>query len=105
MSKDDDDFQKVVMEGLVPKMANSAVAVSIVPSNEENYVDAKFCVELGVMIMLDKPIIALVQPGAKVPDKLRQVADEILEADVTTDEGRELVAVRLKEFMDRQDLA
>ena len=102
MSKEDDDFQRVVMEGLVPKMANSAVAVSIVP-DKENHVDAKFCVELGVMIMLDKPIIALVQPGVKIPEKLKLVADEIVEADITTDPGRREVARRLKDFTDRMD--
>lgn len=98
MSEADREFQRVVMEGLVPKVAGSAVCVSIVPDDEDNYVDAKFCVELGVMIMLDKPILALVHPGTKVPEKLKLVADEILEVDLATSEGQQALAKKLKEF-------
>jgi hypothetical protein len=45
----------------------------------------KFALELGFSIMLDKPIIAVVGHGAKVPAKLVQVADSIIEMD--PDEG------------------
>jgi nucleoside 2-deoxyribosyltransferase len=38
----------------------------------------KFAVELGFAIMLNKPIIAVLQPGGTLPDKLRLVADEIV---------------------------
>ena len=99
MNPEDVEFQKVVMEGLVPKVADSAVCVSIVPQDKQ-YIDAKFCVELGVMIMLDKPIIALVQPGAEVPEKLRLVADQIVEADVRTQEGQAVVHAALSAFRD-----
>jgi hypothetical protein len=44
--------------------------------------DVKFAVELGFMVMLDKPIIAVVSPGSKVPLKLAKVADEIVEGDI-----------------------
>jgi nucleoside 2-deoxyribosyltransferase len=98
MDAADIEFQKVVMEGLVPKVAGSAVCAAIVPTNEENWLDAKFCVELGVMIMLDKPIVALVQPGAKVPEKLKLVADEIIEADIRTEAGSRLVTERLRKW-------
>lgn len=85
MNYEDREFQRVVTEGLVPKLKESAVAVAICPSEEG--VDAKFCVELGAMIMLDKPIV-LVRPNAReIPPKLRLVADHIIEADITTEEG------------------
>ena len=96
MNEADREFQNVVMEGLVPKVADSAVCVAIVPDDEKNWVDAKFCVELGVMIMLDKPIIALIHPGTRVPEKLKLVADEIIEADLTNPDGRQIVSERLK---------
>ncbi len=98
MDPDDVRFQKIVMEGLVPKVAESAVAVSIV-TNDEQYVDAQFCVELGVMIMLDKPIFAVVDPKVPVPDKLRRVADEICIADISTEDGRIEVGQRMQAFM------
>lgn len=73
-----DAYAKRIRAELVPMIEDSACTVSIVPSGE---VDIKFAVELGVSIMLDKPIIAVVAPGAKVPAKLVAVADRILEVD------------------------
>jgi hypothetical protein len=90
-TEDDIQFQRVVMEGLVPKVQDSAFCVSLCPTDESNRIDAKFCVELGVMIMLDKPIIAVIAPGAPLPRKLELVADKIVHADITTDAGRELL--------------
>jgi hypothetical protein len=78
---DDAEFEAYaerVLTELVPKIEDSAVTVSLVPSGPS---DVKFAVELGLSIMLDKPIIAVVDPGAEVPAKLVQVADEIVEAD------------------------
>jgi len=67
---------KHVVDDLVPMIEDSSVTVSIVPRAET---DAKFAVELGVSIMLDKPIILLAEPGVKIPAKLLAVADEIVE--------------------------
>lgn len=100
MSQEDVEFQKVVMEGLVPKVADSAVCVSIVPRNEKNWVDAKFCIELGVMIMLDKPILAIAHPDAPVPEKLRLVADRVVVADLETSEGQRAIAEAIRDFQE-----
>jgi hypothetical protein len=62
---------------LVPMIEGSAVGVSIVPTNPED-VDVKFAVELGLMIMMDKPICLVVQPGTEIPERLKRVADEIV---------------------------
>lgn len=94
----DDQFQKVVTEGLVPRVEGSHICVSIVPRDRKNFIDAKFCVELGVMIMLDKPILAIVDPTLEVPEKLRLVADEIVSADINTEEGRALIATSVAQF-------
>lgn len=63
---------------LVPMIDRSAASVSLVPSGEA---DIKFAVELGLSIMLDKPIILAVIPGRSVPEHLARVADEIVEVD------------------------
>ncbi|MCC7423798.1 MAG: hypothetical protein IT428_26330 [Planctomycetaceae bacterium] len=44
-------------------------------------VDAKIAVELGAAILLDKPIIVAVVRGTEVPEKLRRLADSIVEVD------------------------
>lgn len=68
---------------LVPKIEGSSATVSILPTSGE--LDVQFAVELGLSILLDKPIIALVTPGSKAPAKLMQVADRIIEVDLTND--------------------
>ena len=62
-------------ESLEPIVRDSAVAISLYSGS----VDPKLALELGYMVLLDKPIIAVVSPGAKAPAKLIAVADEILE--------------------------
>ncbi len=64
------------LENLVPKLRESFATVSLVPTGET---DIKFAVELGLSIMMDKPIVAVVWPGVKVPAKLLLVADAIVE--------------------------
>lgn len=65
-----------VLDEMEPKMASSAVVVSMVPEDREG--DVKFWVELGASIMLGKPIIALVLGDREVPPKLALIADEVV---------------------------
>lgn len=67
-----------VLDELVPQLTDSAAIVSVVPSGPA---DVKFAVELGLSIMLDKPIILAITAGQKVPEHLVRVADEIVEID------------------------
>jgi len=67
-----------VVEELAPMIKSSAVTVSIAPTGET---DVKFAVELGFSIMMGKPILLAVQHGQRIPGKLIQVADEIVEID------------------------
>jgi hypothetical protein len=62
---------------LLPMIEGSSIGLSIVPTSAEK-VDIKFAVELGLMIMLDKPIIMVVAPNQLIPEKLRRVADDIV---------------------------
>lgn len=74
-------YAKRCRETLEPMVKGSHVAVSIVPPRADQ-VDVKLAVELGYMILLDKPIIAIIPPGTPVPLKLAKVADEIVEGDM-----------------------
>ena len=97
--RDDPEFrawEKSVREELVPKLSNSALTVSLVPEGET---DIKFAIELGLSIMLDKPIIAVVRPGVKVPERLARVVDRWVEGDIGTDEGRSKMAVAINETL------
>lgn len=83
-------------------MDKSAFVMSLVPTREN--LDIKFAVELGLSVMLDKPILAVVTPGVKVPKKLLQVVDQIVEADVDTEGGAEKIAAAIVEMKDKQKL-
>jgi len=61
---------------VMPMMQDSALVVSLVPTGDA---DIKFAVELGLAIMLDKPLICVISPGQIIAGKLRMVADEIVE--------------------------
>lgn len=70
--------EKVVL----PAMEESGAVVSVAPSGKP---DAKFCVELGMALMLGKPVILVVDKrAAPVPPRLRQVADVIVEVDLAS---------------------
>jgi hypothetical protein len=70
------EYVRRVRDDLLPKLNASAYVVSLVPRGD---FDVKFAVELGASIMLDKPIIAVVEPGTRVSRKLLSVADIVVE--------------------------
>lgn len=83
-------FERRVRSRLTPQLRDSALTVSIVPE----VTDVKFAVELGMSIMLDKPIILAVPIGVVPPRKLLDVADAV----VSMEPGYE---ARLAEAVDR----
>lgn len=69
-----------VRRNLIPMIERSEIVVSIVP-HDQSGTDVKFALELGYSVMLDKPIIAVVRPGTKIPEKLARVVDRFVECD------------------------
>jgi len=98
---EDEEFQRIVNEGLIPKLTESAVCVNLAPDN--GGVDAKFCVELGAMILLDKPIITIVEPGRVLARKLDLVSDVVICADPKTEEGRVAINAAIEEYLKTVD--
>lgn len=76
------------------KIDSSAIVISIVPETAMK-TDVKFAVELGFSIMMDKPIIAVVRPGTRVPDRLVRVADAIVECNMESETDREKLAATI----------
>ena len=91
-----DAFVERFRRDALQKIDSSAFVMSLVPDAER--LDVKFALELGTAIMLDKPLIAVVTPGTVVPDKLGEVADVVVFADVDTEEGREEIARAIREL-------
>ena len=89
-----ENFVQHVREDAVRKIDASAAVLSLVPDE----VDIKFAVELGLAIMLDKPVIAIATPGQRIPERLRRVADKIVEADIDLEEGQQRLRAALLEL-------
>jgi hypothetical protein len=93
-----DRFVAYQREHTVKAMEGSAFVMSLIPSEEA--FDVKFAVETGMAIMLDKPILAIATPGAKIPPKMLLVADKVLYVDVDTEEGRRQVAEAISQLIE-----
>lgn len=60
---------------LIPKMHDADTIIHLVPDGEG---DLKYAIELGLSIIMDKPIIAVAIDGRPVPAKLALVADRVV---------------------------
>ncbi len=91
-----DKYVKHVREDVVQQVAGSAAFISLLPGEDE--LDVSFATQLGMAIMLDKPIIALAVAGRHVPSGLRAIAAEIIEVsgDMDTEDGRQEMADKLE---------
>lgn len=82
---------------LLPMMEKSAFMLNIAPDGKP---DAKYCIELGMSVMLDKPVLVIAPAGCPVPARLRRVADEVVElpagADMDTEAGQQLIIAAIK---------
>jgi hypothetical protein len=72
---DNDDWMKKVVERNGQALQESAVYLSMFTKNFMK--DPKCMLELGMAIMMDKPICLLVFDGVKLPDNLKRVATKI----------------------------
>jgi hypothetical protein len=82
---------------MLPLLAGSACTISLCPSDSEG--DAKFWVELGASIMLDKPIIVVAEPGRVIPHRLSRVADDVIFADMANPADQQRLTERLALLM------
>lgn len=78
-----EEYFEHVRRELVPMLNKSTVTMTLVPPEGSH--DLKYAVELGLMIMMDKPIIVLAVEGRPIPPKLRAVADEVVEVSSLND--------------------
>lgn len=90
-----------VRRDTLPGIDQSAYFLTITPAGEP---DVKLAVEVGLALLLDKPIIAVVPAGRTIPAKLAAVADRIVETgDIDTYDGQRELARRVRAAMDSID--
>lgn len=99
-----DRFVRHTREDTIEAMAASAYVTTFVPAADAEP-DVQFAVEVGLTLLLDKPLILLAVPGRPIPERLRRAADEIvvLEHDLDTEAGRHEARRRLEAAMRRLD--
>lgn len=79
---DDPRAQELIRDveaNMVPKLRESQLVATIYSGD----VDVKLAVETGAAVLLDKPIVGVVAPGVRIPEKLARVVDRFLEADLS----------------------
>ena len=79
-----DEFFDRAAKELFPMMKNAAMSITLVGEP-----DPKLCMELGAAIMYDKPIIAVVPVGRRIPANLKRVASAIVQGDVSDPKVRQ----------------
>jgi hypothetical protein len=76
-----DEFWERVRRDLVARVNGAAFAMMCVDASDP--LDVHFAAQLGLAIMLDKPLIIVVAPGTRLPLRLVRIAEEIVELDLT----------------------
>jgi uncharacterized LabA/DUF88 family protein len=75
------DWTDTMRKRLIPKMRDSATVLMIAPDMSMEF-DIQFALQIGASILLEKPLILLVQSDRTIPPKLRAIADRIIETDL-----------------------
>jgi hypothetical protein len=95
MSRQDEKaFFRHVLHTVAPAIADSAYFVAITPPTGSE-ADVKMAVEVGLAVLMDKPIIVIRSEG-RHSDRLCRIADHVIEGDIDTEEGRAKIKDKLK---------
>lgn len=84
-----------VRHQVLPMLHQSALTMVVAPEGEP---DLKIAVELGMSILLNKPIIVVVRPGQVPPPGLARVAHEVVVSDPTQPGGSAALVDVLRRF-------
>jgi len=72
------DYSEHFRKRGLPMILSSAVSLTIYSGDGSDF-DVKQATELGAILLLDKPLILLGTPGAKLPSRLVKAADAVIE--------------------------
>lgn len=98
------DYKKRIQTDLLPKLEASAMTVTLAPTDPAT-TDIKFAVELGLSIMLNKPIIVVIDEAGVVPPGLEKIADAIIRGDLAADSTREALGEAISQVAENRGLS
>ena len=73
-------------ERVLPNIAQSAAVLVIAP--EDKHADLKIAIEVGMAILLEKPLIVFKPKDRDAAPRLLTIADLVIEGDIKTDGDR-----------------
>jgi hypothetical protein len=90
-------FEADVRKNLIPQMRDSANVLMIAPDISSDF-DVRFALQIGASVLLEKPLVLVVDGDRTVPPKLERIADRIIRADLSTPFGRQQVEREMHQF-------
>lgn len=87
-------YAEQMVSSTVPAMKDSKLFVSMGPTGDDP--DVRMATELGLALLLGKPLVFIVEPGQKLPPALVRVADKIIYGEIQHPNTRK----QLKEALD-----
>lgn len=86
-------FAQQVRDDVVPKLRASRYLVNIMP--KKNRIDIKAAVEIGLAVLMDRPLIVFAPEGEVTCPKLLLIADHVITGDLETKAGRDVMFEKL----------
>lgn len=91
-------FERDMRTDMIPKMKDSASVLVIAPDLSSQDFDVVFALQIGASVLLEKPLVVVVDGSRVLPPKLERLADRIIRADLSTEFGREQVQQEMTRF-------
>lgn len=93
-------FENEVREQVVDKMAESALVTTLNPGDRGP--DVKLAVEVGMTILLDKPMLLIAKEGDPIPETLERVAYAVIRfsGDLDSEEGKQELFDQLEPYLE-----
>jgi len=95
-------YEDRVRKDLIPKLRASAISMVLNPGSDP---DVKVAVELGMSILLDKPIIIIAEPGQRISPAFKRVADTVIRVRLDDPDAGNQVSAAVNEVMRKRGLA
>jgi hypothetical protein len=88
---------------IIPKMRSSVFCMAVVVPKDD--VDPYLALQVGVALLLEKPLIIVATGNVWIPARVRQIADAVVEADAVNDELKERLQLAILKVMEARKVA
>lgn len=97
---DEDEFFRRARDEMYPMLKQAYMSVTVLGKSDP---DPKFCLELGAALLFDKPLLIVALDGVHIPDRLRNLADNVVELDadqlISEGPGAEKIRLAVEEML------